>query len=70
MRALQKRGLKSKLVDHFEGEGYKVEATDSANIAIFTDRPVTKRSVEIGKYDCSYLTSFGEKEAENILNRK
>lgn len=47
MRALQKRGLKSKLVDHFEGEGYKLEATDSANIAIFTDRPVTKRSVEL-----------------------
>jgi hypothetical protein len=65
--AFQRKILKSNIVSLFEKKGYRVEATDTPNIVVFSDGPLTKRSKWIGDYICGFLTSFGEKEAEKIL---
>ena len=48
-----------RMVDTLENLGYKVSATDSANIAVFTNNPINKKSVKVGNFDLSYITSFG-----------
>jgi len=65
--ALQKRVLKTNLYDFFENKGYTIDATDTPALVLFSDRPLKEDSQKIGGYICSWMTSFGEKEAEKIL---
>ena len=65
--ALQRRVLKTNLYDFYEKKGYNINATDTPAIVLFSDKPLNKKSKKVGNYDCSYITSFGEKEAERIL---
>lgn len=65
--ALQKRVLKTNLYDFYEKKGYKIDATDTPAIVLFSDKPLREGSHKIGDYVCGWITSFGEKEAEKIL---
>ena len=67
MTANEKRCIKSRLVLKLENLGYSVSATDSAEIAVFTDRPVNNTSAKIGNYKHSFLTSFGPVSAQKII---
>ena len=65
--ALQRRVLKTNLYDFYEKKGYKIDATDTPAIVLFSDKSLKRDSQKIGDYICSWITSFGEKEAEKIL---
>lgn len=68
MTAFENRVVKTKLVDTLERQGYDANATDSASIAVFTDKKINNKSIKIGNYKQSYLTSFGYKSALNFIN--
>jgi len=60
MTAIERRAIKGVIMDTLTKQGVKVAATDSGNIAVFTDRVIEKRTVKIGEYDLPYLTTWGE----------
>ena len=68
--ALQKRVLKTNLYDFYEKKGYKMYGTDTPVLVLFSDGPLKKDSEKVHNYDCGWVTSFGEKEAEKILRGK
>lgn len=67
MSTFDKRVIKSKLDTKLRELGFSVSSTDSANITIFTDKAVNDKSVKIGNYTHSYLTSFTPKSALSFL---
>jgi tRNA G26 N,N-dimethylase Trm1 len=66
--ALEKRYLKSKIVTRLENLGYSVSATDSADIAVFTDRPINNKSIKAHNARNPYITSFGVKGALKFIS--
>jgi hypothetical protein len=64
--------LKSKLVDKLEAQGFVVDATDSPELVVFTDKPVSPNSKRIGKEGQAtpYITSFGEKAAQREVRTR
>ena len=66
--AKQRMFIKTNLVCHFERKGFNVCGNDTSVLCLFSDRPLTSKSKYWGNYGISsYITSFGEKEAQNIL---
>ena len=67
-----RRYLKGKLQDLFVSNGFSVSCTDSAEICLFSDLPIDKRSIKFYGNNVKepYLTSFGIKTAEKVLGIK
>lgn len=71
-KAFDQRVLKSRLVNYFEEKGRRdISATDTPKLVLFSDSPLSPKSRYVGKsVHSSWLTSFGEAEAKNILKGK
>ena len=66
----QKRVLKSRLVNALEGKGFKIQATDSADILVFSNKKINAKSKKYSaqkKLTHSYMTSFGEVGAKKLI---
>lgn len=70
LTASQKRTLKSRLVLTLEEKGFRVVATDSPDIVLFTNKKINSKS---HKYSTQknlrepYMTSFGEVGAKKLI---
>ncbi len=70
MKALEKRYLKSRIINILEEQGFIATGTDSAEIAVFTDKPINNKSVKLGNFDVPWITSFGEKGAIKFIEKE
>lgn len=66
MKVIEKRALKGRLVDYYYKKGISVDVTNSANITLFSDVILTKKSKEVK--DGYYMTSFGVKETMKLIH--
>jgi len=65
-----KRFLKGKLQDYFMQQGISITTTDSPEIVLFSDKPLTKKSIKYSKQSNlknPYMTSFSVKQVEILL---
>jgi len=67
MIALQKRVIKSHIVDKLEEMDFSVWASDTPALVFFTDKPVNDRSKKMHNCDNPYCTSFGVKSALSFI---
>jgi len=70
LTALQKRVLKTKLINSLEKSGFKVSATDSPDIVIFTNKKINTKSRRYSSQKNlkePYMTSFGEIGAKKLI---
>jgi hypothetical protein len=59
-----KRHLKGRLQDYFQDKGFIISVTDTPEIVLFSKDKISGKSA---KYSHGFITSFGIKQAEKIL---